>query len=138
MITIEVNVPELPENKKIHAIMAQSLESLACLFHDCEDDINLALTESEEGKITISHSICIDMGKDKQTDKLSVSIKRGDEITCNMTHPDQKEMFNKDGSVRVVTPQTEQPAVMGLPAPIEGIAMIDAEIVEPEQEGEEE
>lgn len=131
MTTIEVIVPALPENRKIHAIMAQSLESLASLFHDCEDDINLALTESEEGKITISHSICIDMGKDKQTDKLSVSIKRGDEITCNMTHPDQKEMFNRDGSVREVTPKSEQtaPAVLGLPAPAAEPLCIEAEIL---------
>lgn len=138
MITIEICVPALPENRKIHAIMAQSLESLAALFHDCEKDIHLALTESEEGKITISHGICIDMGKDKQTDKLSVSIKRGDEITCNMSHPDQGQMFNKDGSVRQVTPESESVSLVSLPAPVEGIAMIDAEIVEPEQEGEDE
>ena len=130
MTTIEVIVPALPENRKIHAIMAQSLESLASLFHDCEDDINLALTESEEGKITISHSICIDMGKDKQTDKLSVSIKRGDEITCNMTHPDQKEMFNRDGSVREVTPKGDAAAsLVGLPGPAPEPLCIEAEIL---------
>lgn len=132
MIQIITEVPALPENKKIHAIMAQSLESLACLFHDCEKDISLALTESEEGKVTISHSICINMGSDKQTDKLSVSIKRGDEITCNMTHPDQAEMFHRDGTPKNVTPQTEAVAVVGLPAPVECLS-IDAEIVSEEE-----
>jgi hypothetical protein len=133
MTTILIEVPELPKNKQIHAYMAQSLESLACLFHDCEDDINLALTTSEDAKVTISHSICIDMAKDKQTDKLSVSIKRGDEITSNIKHPDQPEMFNRDGSVRDITPQAESPAMVGLPAPIEVIGMIDAEIIEEEE-----
>ena len=133
MTTILIEVPELPKNKQIHAYMAQSLESLACLFHDCEDDINLALTTSEDAKVTISHSICIDLAKDKQTDKLSVSIKRGDEITSNIKHPDQPEMFNRDGSVRDITPQAESPAMVGLPAPVMGIGMIDAEIIEDEE-----
>lgn len=144
MTTIEIIVPELPANRKIHAIMAKSLENLACLFHDCEKDVHTALTEGAES-VTINHAIVLNLGKNKQTDKLSVSIKRGDEITCTIPDPDQPDLFNTDGSPRVVTPETsaETPSVMGLPAPIESIGMIDAIIVDDveennEQEGEEE
>ncbi len=137
MITIEIEVPALPSSPKIHGIMAQSLESLACLFHDCEQDVNDAMTQGGEGKVTISHSIIIDMMKDKQTDKLSVSIKKGDEITCSLYHPDQKELFERNGTPRTVSKPDDNssPALVGLPAPVEAIGMIvDAEIIEPSSE----
>lgn len=139
MTTIEIVVPELPANRKIHAIMAKTLENLACLFRDCEDDIQAALAEGSDN-VTISHSIVLNLGKNKQTDKLSVSIKRGDEITCTIPDPDQPDLFNNDGSPRVVTPETptETPSVMGLPAPIEVIGMIVDEEPEGEEGGEEE
>ena len=145
MTTIEITVPALPANRKIHAIMAKTLENLACLFHDCEDDIQASLAEGVEN-VTISHSIVLNLGKNKQTDKLSVSIKRGDEITCTIPDPDQPDLFSHDNpTVRAVNPAepTTGASLMGLPAPIQGIAMIEAEVIDVadednEQEGGEE
>ena len=139
MTTIEITVPALPANRKIHAIMAKTLENLACLFHDCEDDIQASLAEGVEN-VTISHSIVLNLGKNKQTDKLSVSIKRGDEITCTIPDPDQSDLFRNDNpTVRSVNPiDKAETAIMRLPAPIEAIIMHEEENPTIEKGGEEE
>lgn len=80
------------------------------------------------------------MGKNKQTDKLSVNIKQGDEITASLADPDQAEMFDRTGKVRTVTPKTAKaPALVGLPvpSPVLGIGMAD-NVIDAEEVGNEE
>jgi len=93
MPQITLDIPALPESPKLRAIAEASAVSLLCLFADHEDDINNAMVENDENKTTLSHSIGLDLGKNKLTNKLSFSIKHGDEIEQAMPNPDQPALF---------------------------------------------
>ncbi len=87
--TITIEVPRICESRKMQAIAEQSARNLLSLFADCEDDLQDSITKAEEAKVSLSHSITLDLGKSKQTDKLSFSLKRGDEICQNIPDADQ-------------------------------------------------
>lgn len=91
---ITLKLPKLPTNAKLSAIAIQSARNLISLFADHENEIQEAITESDDAKTTFGHSIILDLGKHKQIDKLSFSIKRGDEITMSIPDPDQPDLFD--------------------------------------------
>lgn len=87
----------LPTNDKIRAIAMQSALNLIDLITAHEKELNAALCETEEGPITIGHSIKIDLSKNTQTDKLSFALKTSDEITGDLSDPDQPNLsFGED------------------------------------------
>lgn len=94
IITFEL--PKIPSNPKLYAIAVQSARNLISLFADHEDEAQQAIAESDEAKYTFSHGIVLDLGKNKQTDKLNFSIKRGDEITMTIPNPDQGDLFSDE------------------------------------------
>lgn len=122
MYTITFEVPRIPESPKLRAIVEQSARNLISLFADHEDGINRAMVEGEGDKTTLSHSINLDLGKNKQTDKLSFSIKGGDEIVQSIPNPDQPDLFGKEPPLSGMR-RTEGTVVdaevvpLGLPAP---------------------
>lgn len=86
---------------KITKIAEQSAENLKALFSEMADDINAAIiaaTEQAEQdekdaiKLTLSHSIVIDLGKNIQEDKLAVSVKHSKSIAGFMLDPNQPEL----------------------------------------------
>lgn len=86
---------------KIEAIAKQSTENLAGLFSEMEEDIEAAIiaaTEQAEEddkdsiKLTLSHSIVLDLGKNTQEDKLSVSVKHSKSTVGFMADPNQPEL----------------------------------------------
>lgn len=86
---------------KIEAIAAQSVANLTALFGEMEDDIQAAIiaaTEQAEEddkdsiKLTLSHFIVLDLGKNTQQDKLSVAVKHSKEMTGFMPDPNQPEL----------------------------------------------
>lgn len=86
---------------KIEAIANQSAENLKGLFFDMTDDIEAAIlaatTQAEEDekdsiKITLSHSIVLDLGKNIQEDKLSVSVKHSKSAAGFIPDPNQPEL----------------------------------------------
>jgi len=126
MYTITFDVPKIPESPKLRAIVEQSARNLISLFADHEEGINRAMVEGEGDKTTLSHSINLDLGRNKQTDKLSFSIKGGDEITQSIPNPDQPDLFGKEpplsGRRRTDATVVEAEVVsLGLPAPLIGL-----------------
>lgn len=88
-------------NEKLEAIKQASLENLNVLFDEMENDIEAAIiatTEQAEAdgkesvKITLSHSIIIDLSKNTQDDKLSVSVKHTANICGQIADPNQPEL----------------------------------------------
>ncbi|MBK1884845.1 hypothetical protein JIN85_20715, partial [Luteolibacter pohnpeiensis] len=123
MHTITFELPKIPENLKLQAIVKQSARNLISLFADHENEIQQAITECEEAKTTFSHSIVLDLGKHKQTDKLGFSIKRGDEIAMSIPDPDQGDLFDdlnpRDFRRNDSTVVEAEEVPLGLPAPME-------------------
>jgi hypothetical protein len=152
MPTITFDVPKVAANAKIAAIAEQAARNLISLFADEEDHLQQAIAESDGDKTTLNHAITLDLAKHKQTDKLSYSIKRGDEITMTIPDPDQRDLFEPlHGKASTEPfmpsgPEAEPPEkaelvglpapVLGLPAPAEEIQ--EAEVFEDESEEESE
>ncbi len=133
--TITIEVPKICTNRKMQAIAEQSARNLLSLFADCEEELQDSITKAEEAKVNLSHTITLDLGKSKQTDKLSFSLKRGDEICQSIPDPDQPELFKEKPVRGASNKDDESPALVGLPAPVVGIGMIvDAEIVSDHKE----
>lgn len=70
--------------EKLQAIAKQSCANLHELIMEMQDEINAAVTaateqaeedEKDSIKITLSHSLALDLAKNRQTDKLSVAAK---------------------------------------------------------------
>lgn len=87
--------------EKIEAIAAHSARNLKRLIIEMQDDISAAasaaaeqaeIDEKESVKITLSHSIVLDLSKNIQEDKLGVSVKRSAAITGFMPDPNQPEL----------------------------------------------
>lgn len=90
---------------KIEAIAERSAESLKGLFLDMAEDIEAAIhaatTQAEEDekdsiKLTLSHSIVLDLGKNIQEDKLSVSVKHSKSAAGFIPDPQQPELDLED------------------------------------------
>jgi len=133
--TITFELPKVPNNRKLRAIVEQSAQNLISLVADHEDSILRALQETEDGKASLSHAIKLDFGKDKQTDSLSFSIKHSDEIAQAMPDPDQPELWRAEPKQANGSTVDEPPGeTLGLPAPV---LVLEAEIVGEENgEGE--
>lgn len=86
---------------KVQAIAKQSIANLSALFGEMESDIKAAiLAATEEAqtndrdsiKLTLSHSITLDLAKNIQSDKLSVAVKHTGEMSGFMVDPSQPEL----------------------------------------------
>ncbi len=121
MPIIELEIPKEIENNKLRAIFLQSAINLLCLGADHEDEIRETIAATEEAKVTLSHSIVLDLGKSKQTDKLSYSIKRGDEISGNIPDPDQPELFNSGKDAPVSGMKRDESASVVVDAEVVGL-----------------
>jgi len=131
--TITFELPKVPNNRKLRAIVEQSAQNLISLVADHEDSIFRALQETEDGKASLSHAIKLDFGKDKQTDSLSFSIKHSDEIAQAMPDPDQPELWKAEVKKPDESVVQEPPGeLLGLPAPL----ILEAEIVGEEAKDE--
>ena len=90
---------------KIDAIAMQSAKNLLTLMGEMRDEIAEAMvkiiehSQSEDGdaaKMTISHSIVLDLVKNKQEDKIAFSIKQSGKISSEMADPNQPELSLED------------------------------------------
>ena len=80
-------------NDALKAIRDKSALNFKSLFDDLAPQIQGAMQQVEDGKaFTLSHSVKIDIGKDKQIDKLGFSMKTEDEIECGIPDPNQPEL----------------------------------------------
>ncbi len=87
--------------EKIEAIATRSARNLKRLIVEMQDDIAAAasaaaeqaeIDEKESVKITLSHSIVLDLSKNTQEDKLGVSVKRTSSLVGFMPDPNQPEL----------------------------------------------
>ena len=92
--TISFDVPKDINNSKLRGIAKHSARNLLSLMADHEEEILQVLHESDDGKATLSHALRLDFGMNRQTDKLSFSLKHGDEVVQEITDPDQGDLFN--------------------------------------------
>jgi hypothetical protein len=85
----------------IDRIAAQSAENLKTLFGELSDDIETAIIavteqaqidEKEIVKLTLSHSIVIDLVKHTQEDNLAVSVRHKASLCGFMPDPNQPEL----------------------------------------------
>lgn len=74
----------------LDAILLQSCDNLRALFSEHREDLIRLVSETpDDSPVTINHSIRLDFGKNKQTDRLSFSLRGGDCVECPIPNPNQ-------------------------------------------------
>ncbi|MBK1835037.1 hypothetical protein [Roseibacillus ishigakijimensis] len=76
------------QNERLRGIAMQSARNYEALLVEQEDDLLELLQESED-RVTISHSVTIDLAKNKQADKVSFSMKHSLEAESEIRDPNQ-------------------------------------------------
>ena len=90
--TIEQSLDAI-QSPKIRAIVAKSALSFINLMSHKESEIIETMQEIEEGKkLSISHSLVLDLEKNNQTDRVSFSVRHQIECDGEITNPDQPEL----------------------------------------------
>ncbi len=92
-----LNLTKTPTNDRIRGIALQSAINLVDLLTEHEDALQTLLCESDEGAVTVAHSLKIDIAKNQQNDKLSFSLKTADEIVGELRDPNQPELDIEEG-----------------------------------------
>jgi hypothetical protein len=86
---------------KLEAVAKRSAKNLQILIGELADEINDAIQAAtevahDEGKdsikITLSHSIVLDLGDDEQEDSLAVSVRHKAKLKSTMPDPHQPEL----------------------------------------------
>jgi hypothetical protein len=81
------------QSPKIRAIVAKSALSFINLMSHKESEIIETMQEIEEGKkLSISHSLVLDLEKNNQTDRVSFSVRHQIECDGEIPNPDQPEL----------------------------------------------
>lgn len=91
--------------KELDSIKIKSVESLAVLMDEMSTDIkeasDAALEQAEHdgketAKLTLSHSISIDLVNHKMEDSLAVSVRHKGTVENRLPDPNQPELFGKE------------------------------------------
>jgi hypothetical protein len=90
--TIEQSLDAI-QSPKIRAIVAKSALSFINLMAHKESEIIETMQEIEEGKkLSISHSLVLDLEKNNQMDRVSFSVRHQIECDGEIPNPDQPEL----------------------------------------------
>lgn len=102
MHTRILELPAVPQSKKIDAEATEIARNVISLIAENEEAINDLMVNSEDEKVTISFAVSFDLGKNQMKTRLSFSVKHGSEIKQTIPNPDQGDLFNEENPYSVV------------------------------------
>lgn len=102
MHTRILELPAVPQSKKIDAEATEIARNVISLIAENEEAINDLMINSEDEKVTISFAVSFDLGKNQMKTRLSFSVKHGSEIKQSIPNPDQGDLFNEENPYSVV------------------------------------
>jgi len=102
MHTRILELPAVPQSKKIDAEATEIARNVISLIAENEEAINDLMVNCEDEKVTISFAVSFDLGKNQMKTRLSFSVKHGSEIKQSIPNPDQGDLFNEENPYSVV------------------------------------
>ena len=97
MTETTITPPKWPKNTRIREVAYRSALNVVDLIQNNETKILELIDDTEEGPVSINHSIKVDQGKGVQTNKISFAQKTSDEISDTLSDPNQPTLPGTEG-----------------------------------------